>query len=83
MHVLPLSGQMVPTLQALRTHGLPAAVRAAHTPQMAALPRAQNAVAHWESSPQALPVAKGPGHGRHCGPKSLVRSDGQARLPSD
>ena len=83
MHVAPLSEQMVPTLQALRTHGLPAEVAAAHTPQMALLSCAQNAVAHWESSPQVLPVANGPGHGRHCGPNSPVRSDEQARLLSD
>ena len=83
MHVFPLSGQTVPTLQALCTHGLPAEVAAAHTPQIALRSCAQNAVAHWESSPQVLPVAKGPGHGRHFGPKSLVRSDGQARLLRD
>ena len=81
--MVPVSGQMAPTLQALRTHGLPAEVVAAHTPQRASRSRAQNAVAHWESSPHALPVAKGPGHGMHCGPKSLVKSDEQARLPID
>lgn len=63
-------GQTVPALQAPRTHGLPAAVGAAQTPQAASGARAQKALSHWRSSRQVAPVRKLPGRGAQAVPRS-------------
>ena len=76
-------GHTVPALHAPRTQGPPGCVVGAQTPHTASGARAQNVLAHCQSSPHATPAIEPPAWGAQAAPKSPLTKAAQGCVASE